>query len=61
MKIGEIIRHKQPDVYRKLMEIKEIKKNTKPREVKINSQEVEYLMRHDGYKRIHGAIKQVKR
>lgn len=67
MSIGEIIRRKQPDVYRDLIQIKmflnleETTKNERHKEVKINDCEAEKLMRHDGYVRGRGGIRQTRR
>lgn len=51
MKIGEIIRRKQPKEYKKLMDIKYRNNYT--------HEEFERMMRHDSYKRNRGAIRQV--
>jgi len=48
MSIGNIIRSKQPDVYRELVKITN------------NKKDFEKMMCHDSYKRVGGAIRQVK-
>ncbi len=57
-KIGEVLRRKQPEVYRQLM----LRYPAPPREEDgANFREAEKLMRHDGYRRDGGAIRQVRR
>lgn len=58
--VGKIVRHKQPEVYQELAKIKKVTKPVKPKKVKINEREAEQLMKHDSYKRIGRAVKQVK-
>ncbi len=59
--IGEFVRHKQPDVYNKLRKKKEVAKIAKSKGVEISTREVERLMRHDGYERVRGALRQTRR
>ncbi len=59
MSIGSIIRVKQPDVYRKLVKFTNNKKVQKS-DKNICFEDFEKMMRHDGHKRIGGAIRQVK-
>lgn len=58
-KVGEIIRRKQPEVYRQLMLIYP----APPREEdETNFREIEAIMRHDGYVRGRGgSVRQVRR
>ncbi len=62
MSIGNIIRIKQPDVYKHL--IKMANKN-KPNNIKKQSDDLtfddfEKMMRHDSYKKIRGSTRQVR-
>lgn len=62
MSIGNIIRIKQPDVYKYL--IKMANKN-KPNNIKKQSDDLtfddfEKMMRHDSYKKIRGSTRQVR-
>lgn len=57
MAIGEIIRIKDIDTYRKLMKIGKGQK--KKNEIKLGDRP-ERLMQHDGHKRISGRVRQVK-
>lgn len=57
-KVGEIVRRKQPEVYRQLM----LRYPATPREEDgAEFREIEAIMRHDAYVRDGGAIRQVKR
>ncbi len=63
MSIGNMIRAKQPDIYKQL--IKMANKN-RPNEIKKQSDEdltfddFERMMRHDSYKKIRGSTRQVR-
>ncbi len=59
MSIGNIIRSKQPDVYRELVKITNNKKIRKT-DKKLSFEDFEKMMCHDSYKRVGGAIRQVK-
>ncbi|EHQ88264.1 hypothetical protein DesyoDRAFT_1094 [Desulfosporosinus youngiae DSM 17734] len=59
--VGEIVRYKQPEVLRRLANIKDVKKHPKSKKVNINDHEAEQLMRHDGYERRRGGIRQTRR
>lgn len=59
--VGEVVKYKQPEVYRKLAGIKKVTKTVKPKEVKISEREAEQLMRHAGYERRRGAMRQRRR
>jgi len=61
MKIGEIIRSKDIDTYRKLKSIekKKNKKHRKKKEIELGDS-IHNLMKHDAYKRIGRRIRQIK-
>lgn len=57
-KVGEVLRRKQPEVYRQLM----LRFPAPPREEDgAEFREMENAMRHDAYVRDGGAIRQVRR
>lgn len=57
-KIGEILRRNQPKEYKKL---RAMFKNQKDKSnEKLSWREIEDLMRHDGYRRDGGVIRQVR-
>ncbi len=55
MNIGEIIRSKDIDTYRKLMGIK-----SKRKKKIMLGDKPERLMQHDAYKRVRGALRQIR-
>lgn len=57
-KIGEVLRKKQPEVYKKLMFMYP---EPEKQDDETSFREIENLMRHDGYRRDGGAIRQVRR
>jgi hypothetical protein len=59
MTIGEIIRFKDIDTYRKLIKMCS-KKIDKPKEKIQLGDSVENLMKHDAYRKIGGKIRQTK-
>lgn len=64
MKIGNIIKENQPDMYQKLQHKRNSKykkkKERKPREESLSFSDIQYLMGHSSYKRgRNGAIRQV--
>ncbi len=54
MNIGEIIRSKDIDTYRKLMRIR-----NKKGKIRLGDKP-ERLMQHDAYKRVRGALRQIR-
>lgn len=54
MKIGELLRENQLSTYEKLNN-KQKKKN---KEIKLNTKDIEELMKHDSYSRHRGAMRQ---
>jgi hypothetical protein len=61
MKIGEIIRSKDIDTYRKLKSIekKKNKKHRKKKEIELGDS-IHNLMKHDAHKRIGRRIRQIR-
>lgn len=61
MNIGEIIRSKDIDTYRKLKSIekKKNKKHRKKNEIELGDS-IENLMKHDAFVRVRGALKQIR-
>ena len=61
MNIGEIIRSKDIDTYRKLKSIekKKNKKHRKKKEIELGDS-IHNLMKHDAYKRVLGALRQIR-
>ena len=62
MSIGNIIKIKQPDVYKQLLKM--TNKN-KPNKIirtddDLSFDDFERMMRHDSYKKVHGSTRQVK-
>lgn len=60
MCIGSIIRSKQPDVYKQLMKVVNKNKSEKYINDNLSIKDFEKMMKHDSYKRVGGAIKQVR-
>lgn len=58
-KMGEILRRKQPEIYRQIMFMYPSEKKEPDEEQSFR--EVANLMRHDAYVRDHGAVRQVRR
>ena len=58
MTIGEIVRYKDIDTYRKLLKMCS-KKIDKPKPIKLGDS-IENLMKHDSYRKIGGKIRQTK-
>lgn len=54
MKIGEYLREKDKDTYIKLMRI-----DRKNKDIKLGDK-AENLMKHDAYKRVRGALRQIR-
>lgn len=54
MTIGEIMRYKDIDTYRKLMRIR-----NKKGKIRLGDKP-ENLMQHDAYKRVRGALRQIR-
>jgi len=61
MTIGEYLKMTDIDTYRKLMRMAKMKhkKQKKKNEIKLGDR-VENLMKHDAYKRVRGALRQIK-
>lgn len=57
--IGNIIRYKDLDTYRKLLKIGTRKKKRKKKRIKLGDRP-EKLMQHDAYKRISRRIRQIR-
>jgi len=55
MSIGEIIKRQQPDVYKRLILLSGAQEP--PKVDNLNFEDFERMMRHDSYKRVHGAIR----
>ena len=72
MSIGNIIRAKQPDIYKVLIKIANEDKPNKPNkpnklnkpiknsDENISLDDFEKMMRHDSFKKVHGAIRQIR-
>lgn len=58
LKIGQILREKQPEMYQELN--KTHKKERKAKKENLSFSDIERMMMHDGYCRHNGAIKQVR-
>ncbi|AWZ50057.1 hypothetical protein C3495_14315 (plasmid) [Clostridiaceae bacterium 14S0207] len=60
MEIGDILKDKQPQMYKKLVNVseKKVKNKKKNKSEKLSFSYVSSLMRHDSYERHHGAIRQ---
>ena len=59
MSIGNIIRLKQPDIYKQLVKMT-TKTNIKYGHENLKFEDFEKMMRHDSYKKIRGSTRQVR-
>ncbi len=60
MAVGDIIKYKDIEIYRKLEQMKlGIKQSKKKSKIKLGDS-IENLMSHSSYKRVNGALKQTR-